>query len=180
MDDSGGGYLDSSFHGDEFRFLRLFIGDEEVLGISQVQLNTWRWRRIWGRFSAGLLGCSICWFNTVCFVLCIKNFPANRALALSLTVSYNGVSAAFTHPYPSPTLGGSSFPRGGPQRLHYVPTIERAAVLTGFISSFSGQTHRIRIQQLVSFLGSYFSPDFSIMCSWCCLRSTLVSSYCSL
>ncbi|KAE8727447.1 Protein NUCLEAR FUSION DEFECTIVE 4 [Hibiscus syriacus] len=57
-------------------------------------------------------GCSICWFNTVCFVLCIKNFPANRALALSLTVSYNGVSAAFTHPYPSPTLGGSSLPRG--------------------------------------------------------------------
>ncbi|XP_039027221.1 LOW QUALITY PROTEIN: protein NUCLEAR FUSION DEFECTIVE 4-like [Hibiscus syriacus] len=41
-----------------------------------------------------LAGCSICWFNTVCFVLCIKNFPANRALALSLTVSYNGVSAA--------------------------------------------------------------------------------------
>ncbi|XP_022858894.1 protein NUCLEAR FUSION DEFECTIVE 4-like isoform X2 [Olea europaea var. sylvestris] len=23
-----------------------------------------------------LAGCSICWFNTVCFVLCIKNFPA--------------------------------------------------------------------------------------------------------
>ncbi|XWS62300.1 hypothetical protein CRYUN_Cryun07bG0198600 [Craigia yunnanensis] len=41
-----------------------------------------------------LAGCSICWFNTVGFVLCIKNFPANRALALSLTVSYNGVSAA--------------------------------------------------------------------------------------
>ncbi|OMO93709.1 Nodulin-like protein [Corchorus olitorius] len=41
-----------------------------------------------------LAGCSICWFNTVCFVLCIKNFPTNRALALSLTVSYNGVSAA--------------------------------------------------------------------------------------
>ncbi|KAL2901047.1 Protein NUCLEAR FUSION DEFECTIVE 4, partial [Bienertia sinuspersici] len=39
-------------------------------------------------------GCSICWFNTVCFILCIKNFPANRALALSLTVGFNGVSAA--------------------------------------------------------------------------------------
>lgn len=39
-------------------------------------------------------GCSICWFNTVCFVLCIRNFPINRALALSLTVSFNGVSAA--------------------------------------------------------------------------------------
>ncbi|KAK1372433.1 Nodulin-like domain-containing protein [Heracleum sosnowskyi] len=41
-----------------------------------------------------LAGCSICWFNTVCFVLCIKNFPTNRPLAISLTVSFNGVSAA--------------------------------------------------------------------------------------
>ncbi|EEF38350.1 conserved hypothetical protein [Ricinus communis] len=39
-------------------------------------------------------GCSICWFNTVCYVLCIRNFPANRALALSLTISFNGVTAA--------------------------------------------------------------------------------------
>ncbi|XP_068650359.1 protein NUCLEAR FUSION DEFECTIVE 4-like isoform X2 [Aristolochia californica] len=41
-----------------------------------------------------IAGCSICWFNTVCFVLCIRNFSVNRALALSLTVSYNGVSPA--------------------------------------------------------------------------------------
>ncbi|XP_057766805.1 protein NUCLEAR FUSION DEFECTIVE 4-like [Salvia miltiorrhiza] len=41
-----------------------------------------------------LAGCSICWFNTVCFVLCIKNFPSSIPLALSLTVSFNGVSAA--------------------------------------------------------------------------------------
>ncbi|KAM4073370.1 hypothetical protein ACB094_10G013700 [Castanea mollissima] len=41
-----------------------------------------------------LAGCSICWFNTVCFVLCNQNFPANRPLAISLTVSFNGVSAA--------------------------------------------------------------------------------------
>ncbi|KAA8515752.1 hypothetical protein F0562_018637 [Nyssa sinensis] len=41
-----------------------------------------------------LAGCSICWFNTVCFVLCIRNFPANRPLALSLSISFNGVSAA--------------------------------------------------------------------------------------
>ncbi|KAG9452897.1 hypothetical protein H6P81_005801 [Aristolochia fimbriata] len=39
-------------------------------------------------------GCSICWFNTVCFVLCIRNFTVNRSLALSLTVGYNGVSPA--------------------------------------------------------------------------------------
>lgn len=41
-----------------------------------------------------LAGCSICWFNTVCFILCIKNFPSNQPLAISLTVSFNGVSAA--------------------------------------------------------------------------------------
>ncbi|KAL9230741.1 hypothetical protein vseg_006054 [Gypsophila vaccaria] len=41
-----------------------------------------------------LAGTSICWFNTVCFVLCIRNFPTKRALAISLTVSFNGVSAA--------------------------------------------------------------------------------------
>ncbi|GAB4834844.1 Protein NUCLEAR FUSION DEFTIVE 4 [Ancistrocladus abbreviatus] len=41
-----------------------------------------------------LAGCSICWFNTVCFVLCNRNFTANRALAISLTVSFNGVTAA--------------------------------------------------------------------------------------
>lgn len=41
-----------------------------------------------------LAGCSICWFNTVCFVLCIKNFPSNRPLAVSLMVSFNGLSAA--------------------------------------------------------------------------------------
>ncbi|KAL6530823.1 hypothetical protein OROGR_014683 [Orobanche gracilis] len=41
-----------------------------------------------------LAGISICWFNTVCFVLCIKNFPSTVPLSLSLTVSFNGVSAA--------------------------------------------------------------------------------------
>lgn len=41
-----------------------------------------------------MAGCSICWFNTVCYVLCIGNFQSNRALALALTISFNGVSAA--------------------------------------------------------------------------------------
>ncbi|PWZ17433.1 Protein NUCLEAR FUSION DEFECTIVE 4 [Zea mays] len=41
-------------------------------------------------------GCSICWFNTVCFVLCIRSFStSNRSLALSLSISFNGLSAAF-------------------------------------------------------------------------------------
>ncbi|KAL0346438.1 UNVERIFIED_CONTAM: protein NUCLEAR FUSION defective [Sesamum calycinum] len=41
-----------------------------------------------------LAGCSICWFNTVCYVICIKYFPANKALALSLSTSFSGVSGA--------------------------------------------------------------------------------------
>lgn len=42
-----------------------------------------------------IAGCSICWFNTVCFVLCIRSFSAgNRPLALSLSISFNGLSAA--------------------------------------------------------------------------------------
>ncbi|KAF8671362.1 hypothetical protein HU200_050076 [Digitaria exilis] len=43
-----------------------------------------------------IAGCSICWFNTVCFVLCIRSFStSNRPLALSLSISFNGLSAAF-------------------------------------------------------------------------------------
>jgi hypothetical protein len=43
-----------------------------------------------------IAGCSICWFNTVCFVLCIRSFSAsNRSLALSLSISFNGLSAPF-------------------------------------------------------------------------------------
>jgi hypothetical protein len=41
-----------------------------------------------------IAGCSISWFNTICYVLCIKNFTTNRSLALSLSISFNGVSAA--------------------------------------------------------------------------------------
>lgn len=41
-----------------------------------------------------IAGCSICWFNTICYVLCIRHFTTNRSLALSLSISFNGVSAA--------------------------------------------------------------------------------------
>ncbi|KAI3505536.1 hypothetical protein L1887_27668 [Cichorium endivia] len=40
-------------------------------------------------------GCSIAWFNTISFVLCIKNFPNNWPLAVSLAVSFNGLTASF-------------------------------------------------------------------------------------
>ncbi|XP_074574676.1 protein NUCLEAR FUSION DEFECTIVE 4-like [Curcuma longa] len=62
-----------------------------------------QWLLITGRISLSyfpvfllclLAGCSICWFNTVCFVLCIRNFSLNRSLALGLTISFNGLSAS--------------------------------------------------------------------------------------
>lgn len=40
-----------------------------------------------------LAGNSICWINTVCYVVAIKNFPANRQAAVGLTISYQGLSA---------------------------------------------------------------------------------------
>ncbi|KVH89304.1 Major facilitator superfamily domain, general substrate transporter [Cynara cardunculus var. scolymus] len=45
-------------------------------------------------FLCSSAGASITWFNTVCFLLCIENFPENWPLAVSLSVSFNGVSAA--------------------------------------------------------------------------------------
>ncbi|CAA7038709.1 unnamed protein product [Microthlaspi erraticum] len=39
-------------------------------------------------------GLSICWFNTVCFILCFRHFESNHSLALSLVLSFNGISAA--------------------------------------------------------------------------------------
>ncbi|KAL4565067.1 hypothetical protein LXL04_029149 [Taraxacum kok-saghyz] len=37
-------------------------------------------------------GCSITWLNTISFVLCIKNFPNDWQLAVSLLVSFNGLT----------------------------------------------------------------------------------------
>uniref|UniRef100_A0A2C9VU26 Uncharacterized protein n=1 Tax=Manihot esculenta TaxID=3983 RepID=A0A2C9VU26_MANES len=36
---------------------------------------------------------SICWINTVCYVVAIRNFPFHRQLALGLSTSYQGLSA---------------------------------------------------------------------------------------
>ncbi|OMP02360.1 Nodulin-like protein [Corchorus olitorius] len=40
-----------------------------------------------------LAGNSICWINTVCYLVTIKNFPQDRQLAIGLTGSYLGLSA---------------------------------------------------------------------------------------
>ncbi|KAK4412430.1 protein NUCLEAR FUSION defective [Sesamum alatum] len=40
-----------------------------------------------------LSGNSICWINTVCYVLAIKNFPHDRHFAIGLSTSYVGLSA---------------------------------------------------------------------------------------
>ncbi|XP_044485002.1 protein NUCLEAR FUSION DEFECTIVE 4-like [Mangifera indica] len=38
-------------------------------------------------------GNSICWINTVCYVVTIRNFPINRQVAVGITTSYLGLSA---------------------------------------------------------------------------------------
>ncbi|KAF1002072.1 protein NUCLEAR FUSION DEFECTIVE 4-like [Apium graveolens] len=38
-------------------------------------------------------GNSICWINTVCYILTIQNFPLDMQLALGLSTSYQGLSA---------------------------------------------------------------------------------------
>ncbi|KAJ7978990.1 Protein NUCLEAR FUSION DEFECTIVE 4 [Quillaja saponaria] len=82
MDDADCNNMASGIHITNFDFSSYSSDLKSVLGISQVFLLCL------------VAGCSICWFNTVCFVLCIRNFPAaNRALALSLTVSFNGITA---------------------------------------------------------------------------------------
>ncbi|XP_048140147.1 protein NUCLEAR FUSION DEFECTIVE 4-like [Rhodamnia argentea] len=44
---------------------------------------------------AVLAGNSICWINTVCYVVAIRNFPLHRQVAIGLTTSYQGLSASF-------------------------------------------------------------------------------------
>ncbi|KAE8656880.1 Major facilitator superfamily protein [Hibiscus syriacus] len=44
-------------------------------------------------FLTVLEGNSICWINTVCYIVTIKNFPLDRQLAIGLTGSYLGLSA---------------------------------------------------------------------------------------
>ncbi|KAF2296880.1 hypothetical protein GH714_010921 [Hevea brasiliensis] len=38
-------------------------------------------------------GNSICWINTVCYVVTIRNFPSDRQVAVGLSTSYQGLSA---------------------------------------------------------------------------------------
>ncbi|KAL0389104.1 UNVERIFIED_CONTAM: protein NUCLEAR FUSION defective [Sesamum calycinum] len=40
-----------------------------------------------------LAGNSICWINTVCYIIAIRNFPLDRQIAVSLSTSYVGLSA---------------------------------------------------------------------------------------
>ncbi|PIN09233.1 hypothetical protein CDL12_13921 [Handroanthus impetiginosus] len=48
----------------------------------------------WHVFALSVLaGNSICWINTVCYILVIKNFPLDRQIAIGLSTSYVGLSA---------------------------------------------------------------------------------------
>lgn len=48
----------------------------------------------WHVFSLTFLaGNSICWINTVCYIVAIQNFPLDRQVAVGLTTSYLSLSA---------------------------------------------------------------------------------------
>ncbi|KAF6985170.1 hypothetical protein CFC21_003066 [Triticum aestivum] len=50
----------------------------------------------WHLFAlTSLAGNGICWINTVCYLLCINNFPSDSRVAVSLATSYLGLSAKF-------------------------------------------------------------------------------------
>ena len=50
--------------------------------------------RFWHLFLlTALAGNGICWINTVCYLLCIKNFASRSRVAVSLATSYLGLSA---------------------------------------------------------------------------------------
>ncbi|KAG5627271.1 hypothetical protein H5410_012489 [Solanum commersonii] len=96
-----------AFTGTNFDFSSYSSDLKSVLGISQVQLNYLSMASDFGKafgWCSGVslmyfccvcwLVASICWFNTVCYVLCIKHFSANRPIALSFSISFNGASAA--------------------------------------------------------------------------------------
>ncbi|KAL8027024.1 hypothetical protein ABFX02_14G068500 [Erythranthe guttata] len=40
-----------------------------------------------------LAGNSVCWINTVCYIIAIRNFPLDRQIAVGLSTSYVGLSA---------------------------------------------------------------------------------------
>lgn len=48
----------------------------------------------WHVFSLTVLaGNSICWINTVCYIIAIRNFPLDRQIAIGISTSYVGLSA---------------------------------------------------------------------------------------
>lgn len=42
-----------------------------------------------------LAGNSICWINTVCYIVSIRNFPSDHQVAVGLSTSYQGLTAKF-------------------------------------------------------------------------------------
>lgn len=50
----------------------------------------------WQVFGLSVLaGNSICWINTVCYIVVIRNFPSSRQIAAGISTSYIGLSAKF-------------------------------------------------------------------------------------
>ncbi|WOH09226.1 hypothetical protein DCAR_0728682 [Daucus carota subsp. sativus] len=61
-------------------------------GVAAAHLPLWLVLLI-GSLIGMIAGNSICWINTVCYVLTIQSFPLDMQLALGLSTSYQGLSA---------------------------------------------------------------------------------------
>lgn len=56
--------------------------------------NTISYLSYWHMFIlTALAGNGICWINTVCYVMCVRNFPSDSRVAAGLSTSYVGLSA---------------------------------------------------------------------------------------
>nr|GLL30958.1 protein NUCLEAR FUSION DEFECTIVE 4-like [Ipomoea trifida] len=68
---------------------------KQLLSISQVQLNHLAFANDVGKVFVltALAGNSICWINTVSYIVAIQNFPLDRQVAVGISTSYVGLSA---------------------------------------------------------------------------------------
>ncbi|VFR00450.1 unnamed protein product [Cuscuta campestris] len=55
-------------------------------------------------------GNSICWINTVCYIVAIRNFPLDSQVAVGISTSYVGLSAKIFTDVVEAAIGGSASP----------------------------------------------------------------------
>ncbi|CAN6463297.1 unnamed protein product [Victoria cruziana] len=103
-----------------------------------------------------LAGNSICWINTVCSLATMQNFPAHRRVALSLSTSYQGLSAKMYT-----TVVDAFFPgryvKGSYLLLNSVVPVAVSALFAPFLKRFeTGQSFDILNHGFVALISVAF------------------------